>query len=167
MSRGYRIAWSETVTAAAKATDRTELGVELLGLLPEAEMKERLRRELEGAGWTRNKDGTLERSFGEATATLSADARSIHLEISKERSVQIGKIAAASATAGMQAQLEKELVRELTTQEGEMRADVNAAIQRTYAGALLEKAARLGEIESVSEGRSADGTDEVVIKVRL
>jgi hypothetical protein len=168
MSRGYRISWgNQSATAVAKATDRTELGVALLGLLPEAEMQERLRAELESAGWKRQKDGSLTRSFGEATATLSPDATSIHLEISKETSRRVAPAAVAGTTEALQKRLEKDLVLELTAQEGEMRAEVDAAVQRTYAGALKEKAARLGAIESVTEGRSADGNEEIVIKVRL
>jgi hypothetical protein len=167
MSRGYRLSWNQTATAIAKATDRTELGVALLGLLPEAEMQERLRAELESVGWKRQKDGSLTRSFGEATATLSPDAASIHLEISKERSQRVAQAVVAGATEALQKRLEKDLAVELTAQEGEMRAEVDAAVQRTYAGALKEKAARLGAIESVTEGRSADGDEEIVIKVRL
>jgi hypothetical protein len=167
MSRGYRISWTQSATAVAKATDRTELGVALLGLLPEAEMKERLRAELENAGWHREKDGSLSREFGEATATLSPDSASIHLEITKEKSRRVSPAGVKEATEEMQRRLEKDLVVELTAQEGEMRAQVDAAVQRTYAGALKEKAARLGTIESVTEGRSTDGDDEIVIKVRL
>jgi hypothetical protein len=107
------------------------------------------------------------RVFGEAIATLSPDARSIHLEVAKERTKRVAPAAVAEASEEMQKRLEKELVVELTGQEKEMRAEVDAAVQRTYAGALKEKAARLGTIESISEGRSEGGEEELVIKVRL
>jgi hypothetical protein len=167
MSRGYRISWNPSATAVARATDRAELGVELLGVLPEAEMKQRLRAELESAGWERQADGSLARAFGQAAATLSADASSVHLEIAKEQTRRATKATVGAVTEEMQRRLEKELVAELSAQEGEMRAELDAAVQRTYAGALKERAARLGEIESMTEGRSADGEEEIVIKVRL
>ena len=64
-------------------------------------------------------------------------------------------------------ELDKKVAERLDAAEGEVRAAVQAALQKVYVEALQRKAASLGEIESMQEVRGADGELELTIKVRV
>ena len=75
------------------------------------------------------------------------------------------RLARASRTA--EGQLSRAAAEQLGAAEADIRAALQAALQKVYVEALQRKAASLGQIESVHEGRGADGELELTIKVRV
>jgi hypothetical protein len=173
MSRGYRVTW-ETASRTVRASDKLEIPVSLLEIMPAGEMLDLLRGELEADGWKRQRDGamTIEVSEG-ATARLSPDGKTITLTLAGEKMVQGGGRSAEAAGAkaeeaavGASKALEEKIGKALARLEPGVRERLQGAVQRTYVQALRRKAATLGEIESITTGTDADGTEEIVIKVR-
>ncbi|MEZ4466645.1 MAG: hypothetical protein R3F60_22660 [bacterium] len=180
MSRGYRIRWREAVTRVTErgtvaASDRLELGVELLPILPEAEMVALLREALCDDGWSPSADGGLVRQLpGGAEARLAADGRSVQLRIEGTRAVQ------ATADTQVEAQqalsrnevaarerLAAELAQRLDRAEADLQGSLADHVQRIYVRALKEKAARLGEVTSIDERTDEAGGLELTIKVKV
>lgn len=178
MSRGYRVRWPEPVwkdvSAKVASEDAICMDVGVLEILPEAEMVALLRAELERAGWSKGQDGSLSRSFGEVTAELAPDGRTLTARATAAREVTArgtteaearNRLGRAEETA--EKELGKAVAERLDRAEGDVRAAVQAALQRVYVEALQRKAASLGEVESMQETRGADGELELTIKVRV
>lgn len=171
MSRGYRVTWltqSRTVTAS----DHCKLDIDLLGILPEGDMVDLLRAQLEASGWKR-KGQNLELAVGEVVAALSEDGRSVEIRLQatarasgrgftqEEASDRADRDAAA-----LKGQLEKEVAQKLMRAEPAVREKINAVLKEVYVEALKRKAQTLGALQSVQETQTADGEIEVTIKVR-
>ncbi|MCY1060863.1 hypothetical protein [Nannocystis sp. SCPEA4] len=183
MSRGYRVRmgapnWRPvTYHDAAKqveTADAIEMDVGVLEILPEAEMTALLREELAAAGWSKGQDGSMTRNSGAVEVTLSPDGRTVTARAAASRQVTSRATSEAQAAsrleeAGKRAErdLAEEVARRLGAQEGEIRGELQAALQKVYVQALRQKAASMGQIESVHEGRGADGELELTIKVRV
>jgi len=178
MSRGYRIRtpapqW-RTTTTTASSEDSCAMDVGVLEILPEAEMLELLRGRLAEEGWKRDADGGMSRSFGQVSARLTPDGRSVEAKVVATREVSARGVTDAEAKAqlrGAEKAAEAELARtasaRLQAAEGDIRAAVQGALQKVYVEALQRKAAALGSVESVQETRGADGELELTIKVRV
>jgi hypothetical protein len=178
MSRGYRIrlpqpVWKD-VTARVESADAICMDVAVLEILPEAEMLALLRGRLEQDGWSKGQDGTLSKKFGEVTATLAADGRTVEVKATAARTLTARSQTEQEANQKIEQQkggAEKALARligeRLGAAEGDIRGSVQAALQKVYVEALQRKAASLGEIESMQESRGADGELELTIKVRV
>ena len=178
MSRGYRVRMPEpvwrNVTSHVESVDAIAMDVGLLEILPEAAMVELLRERLAEDGWQRGADGAMTRSFGEVAVTLAPDGRSVTATAKVGRDVQVrGESEADAATRLARATktAERDLTRaaskRLGAAEAEIRATLQAALQRVYVEALQRKAASMGQVESVHEGRGDDGELELTIKVRV
>lgn len=178
MSRGYRIAWQQPVWRQAservEARDEICMDVGLLDILPEADMLALLRQRLADDGWSRDGDGGMSRRFGEVTVTLAPDGRSLTARAAQARDVvargttdQGAKDQLARLGKAAEQDLAREVARRITAVEGDVRASVQAALQKVYVEALQRKAAAMGEVESVVESRGADGELELTIKVRV
>lgn len=186
MSRGYRIrmgasAWRPVptvrdATTQVERSDAFDMDVGMLEILPEAEMVALLRQRLAEDGWSEGQDGSgsMQRRFGAVTVTLSPDGRTLTAKATANREVKVrgaseadaaGKLAQASQRA--ERELAQEATRQLGAVEAEIRAGLQAALQKVYVEALQRKAAAMGEVESVHEGRGADGELELTIKVRV
>lgn len=178
MSRGYRIrwpqpAWKDASTRVA-SEDAVCMDIGVLEILSEEEMLALLRAQLEKDGWSKGQDGALSRSFGEVTAELSPDGKSLTARAKAARDVSArgttdaeaqSKLGRASDSA--RAELDKKVAERLDKAEGDVRAAMQGALQRVYVEALQRKAASLGEIESMQEVRGQDGELELTIKVRV
>jgi hypothetical protein len=183
VSRGYRIGigaptwrqvtWRDASTKV-ESSDAISMDVGMLEILPEAAMVELLRQRLAEDGWSKGQDGAMSRDFGEVAVTLAPDGRTVTARATGARDVKVrvqgdadatGKLAQASQRA------ERELARAVTqvlgAAEADIRAGLQAALQKVYVEALQRKAASMGQIESVHEGRGADGEIELTIKVRV
>ncbi len=178
MSRGYRVSLPQptwrNVSTQVESVDAISMDVGLLEILPEAAMAGLLRERLVEDGWTPQEDGSLRRSFGDVVVELAPDARTVTARSSAAREVKIKGTSEADAALRLErARLatERELGRaaaeRLTAAEGDIRAALQAALQKVYVEALQRKAATMGQVESVHEGRGDDGELELTIKVRV
>jgi len=172
MSRGYRIQWA-TASRVVKTTDKITLQVGFLGILSEEEMRRLFRDELVRDGWKQQKGGKLSAEVSGVKVELDAEGKTVTATTGGERIVEGRALTAAEAqerAEARQAQTEKALLREagerLARIEPDLRAGLEAAVQRVYVEALKRKAASFGAVESCSESTAEDGTHEVLIKVR-
>lgn len=172
MSRGYVVNWV-TVRNTINAGDQIKIAVELMPIIAEGDMSSLLQQQLEADGWKRQSDGSMQLEQNGVRATIDKDCKEITVSLEKKREVMARGLSDAEAkkaldgvnTAAEEA-LKKELVRELTKAEGDIRANVDKAIQRVYVEALKKKAASIGTIEGMQESRRDDGEYEIVIRVR-
>lgn len=172
MSRGYRVVW-ETASRTVTASDHLKISVSLLGILPEEEMVELLREELSQDGWSREKDGAMERRKGGVRARLEPEGKEISITAEEQERVSARSSSrdAAERTADKlaeqaEASLKERVTRTLTQAEPDIRARLGEAVQRVYVRALKKKAASLGQIESMKEENHPDGEFEMVIKIK-
>jgi hypothetical protein len=171
MSRGYRIQWA-TASRTVKTTDRIALQVGFLGILSEAEMRRLFREELARDGWKKD-GGKLRSSIDGIAVELDADGKTVTATAAGERVVEGRGQTVAQAdqrVTARQGDAERALARDvaerLARAEPDLRAALEAAVQRVYVEALKRKAASFGAVESCSESTDADGTHEVRIVVR-
>ena len=178
MSRGYRVrlpvpSWRNTTTRVERS-DALALDVGLLAILSEGEMTELLRERLAEDGWSRAADGSMRRSFGEVSVELAADGRTVTARATAGKEVKVRAISEteanerlARAAKSAESELSREAAEQLGAAEADIRAALQGALQKVYVEALQRKAASLGQVESVHEGRGADGELELTIKVRV
>lgn len=178
MSRGYRVrvpepTWRNTTTRVEQS-DALALDVGMLSILSEGEMTEMLRERLVEDGWSREADGSLRRQFGDVSVELAPDGRTVTARASAGKDVTVkatSEVEANDKLARAAKSAERELTRaaaeRLGAAEADIRAALQAALQKVYVEALQRKAAAMGQIESVHEGRGDDGELELTIKVRV
>jgi hypothetical protein len=176
MSRGYRVMVEPLVQATrnVSASDEVCIQIALLPILGESRMRELVKDALRQDGWTDDGQGGLTRSMGDGLkATLDKDGSTVTVTQTQSQTVT-----GASRNANEAARLAEEnaarakdsVKRAATTAlgrvEGDVRAALDAAVQRVYVTALEEKARSLGQLQSMERIEGADGTVEVVLKVR-
>lgn len=181
MSRGYRVVVEPLSTANqnVSASDELCIDVSLLPILAPDTMRDLLKEQLQSAGWTQTSDGGREKtlrphgSTGELVATLSADGSTVTISMTTEEAVTgVGRSdadAKANAAANAQnaaPQVKREATTTLASAEADVRAVLEAAIQKVYVDALEQKAKSMGQVESIERGTAADGSLEITIKVR-
>jgi hypothetical protein len=173
MSRGYQITVS-SVSSVVSASDELCIAVSLLPVLGAARMHHLLKDALRADGWIDVDNNELELELGNGlSARLTADGSRVVVERTAQRTVKATattKTAAEAALADKTVETKAELQRVATTAlaaaEGDVRARLEAAVQQVYGSALEEKARSLGQLESVQRTVGADGTVELVLKVR-
>ena len=194
MSQSYVIKVSASVQEQVRAKDRRVKRLVLTEIVPRDEQKELVRRALEGRGWkaqegepdalTRTADGvtetvdlkemtvessveldrTLER---ERTVVVRGDrdrddpeARRAREQQTLERQLAITEEERAKA----QSALQREIATTLDDTEAARARELNEVVREVYAEGLKRKAARLGSITEVREGRAGEDY-ELVIKI--
>lgn len=177
MSRGYRIVMEPLAQAKATASASDELCVQisLLPVLGEERMRELLQAALREDGWQPCGDGELTQQLKDGLqARLSADGRSVTVE--QRASVEVSGAARTEAEAArlarenaarMEASVKRQATTSLAKAEGDVRAGLDAVIQRVYVTALEEKARSMGELQSMERHEAQDGTLEVVLKIKV
>jgi hypothetical protein len=173
MSRGYQITVS-SVSSVVTASDELCIGVSLLPVLGVERMRDLLREALRADGWADVESSELELELGNGlSARLLADGSRVVVERTAQRTVKVtattkgaAETALADKTAAAKSELQRAATTALAASEGDVRARLEAAVQQVYATALEEKARSLGELESVQRTVGADGTVELVLKVR-
>jgi hypothetical protein len=189
MSRAYRVRVRESVTKVVKAHDRISTQLEVLEILPAEQMGELLAQELEKRGFER-RDGVLVReqdgvtvTVDPATGTMTVQAegaQEVELEAEKEgRSYDEAGAHAASVKKGLQEAARKELEEQakreterlqgeitdrLEGQLGDLRRDLDQAVNRVTAEALKRKAAQMGQIKELTEDPQS-GSLTIVVEV--
>jgi hypothetical protein len=183
VSRGYRIrmgaptwrqvTWRDASTKV-ESSDAISMDVGMLEILPEAAMVELLRARLAEDGWSKGQDGAMSRQFGGVAVTLAPDGRTVTARATAAREVKVrvqGDADASGQLARASTRAERELAQAVTqllgAAEADIRAGLQAALQKVYVEALQRKAASMGQIESVHEGRGEGGELELTIKVRV
>jgi len=193
MSRAYRISVSESVTRVVHVEDGVTTGLELLPILPPADMQRVLREELLKRGFQIvegepdtvvrvEADGIVievELSSAKVTVSLADDAE---VEASATRS-QTSERPPEAVQEEVREKLKKRVdedlersVKRQTTQAreavterlekrlGDLRRELDQVVNGATATALKERAAQLGEIEHVDENAE---TGELTITVKV
>ena len=179
---------SVDVEGQVSSSHEVHLQVRVLPILDDAVMRQLLKQILRERGWRENPDGSISKEVGEATATLSADGAEARLTLQKNTTVVVTarveakkdssenelKKAARDASAEALSK-KKELeaprqaeaaLKELTTLEPLLRAQLQEALNQVYKRALEQKAAQLGNLESSLEKQEPNGSYEVTVVVR-
>jgi hypothetical protein len=189
MSRSYRIAIRETLRRVMRAHDRVSTQLEILEVLPSEQMSELLAQELEKRGYqrqgedlTRERDGvkvTVDPKNGSVTVSSESSAE-VDLKQEKEgrawddvgpsaNSVRAQLREQARADLEKQAErkageLQSEVTDRLEQQLGDVRRELDQAVNRVTAEALKLKAAQMGQIKEMTEDEQT-GSLTIVVEV--
>jgi len=186
MSRRYRLRVSESITRVVHVEDHVEAALELLPVLAPERLSQLLAEELARRGFTRaggdmirtEDDGTevrVARAEGTISIRAQADAeivRAVEKEtmVPEERRAEAEQGVRAEARRALEAAIDREgeqrrraLTARLEVKARELQRELDDVTARVTAAALKERAAQLGEIESVHEAE--DGS--LTIKVRV
>ncbi len=189
MSRAYRIKVRESLRRVIRAHDRVSTQLELLEVLPAEQMAQLLREELQGRGFE-EKDGALVRKQngvtvrvdpqagtvaveseasheadlvgekdGRAYDDLGPHAREVQKQLRQQVREQLEKQAQEKA-----AELQSEVTGRLERELGELRQELDRAVNRVTAEALKRKAAQLGQIKELTEDPQT-GSLTIVVEV--
>lgn len=174
------------------AGDHLDVQLRLLPILEQEAQDAILREELAQRGWDRQADGSLTKSFGDVLATLPTNSSTIRLTVDSKQAVkasgsaegtareediaaqdEIGKQAAVEAERELErvkqdalADLVQKNVDRLLRVEQAVRDEVAEVVKATTKRSLQRRAAELGAIESMHEGKAKDGSYELTITVK-
>jgi hypothetical protein len=172
--------------------DHLDIDIKLLPILEGKAQDEIVREELAQRGWERQADGSMSKQFGDTIATLPAGSSTIRIAVEAKAAVKasasadgvakeedlaaqdaIGEQAAAAARKKLErakddarADLVQDNIDRILRVEQDVRADVAEVAKATTKRSLQRRAAELGAIESVVEGRDANGGYELTITVK-
>jgi hypothetical protein len=189
MSRAYRISVRECLNRTVRAKDHVSTQLEVLEILPPEEMAELLAAELEARGFERQGKNMVREQDGVlVTVDIETGTVTVHAEGAQEVNVeaqrdgwaadQSGK-GAKAVKEGLQKQLQKDLegkadaereklqakiTDKLEAQLGDVKKELNQAVNRVTAEALKRKAAQLGQIKQLTEDAQT-GSMTIVLEV--
>jgi hypothetical protein len=186
MSRAYRIKVSETVRRILKADDRVSTQLEILNVLPPAEMSDLLRAELERRGF-QEQDGQMVREEdgirvlvnpADGTVTVeAAECKEIELSESQEgwtydndrqRATKAQKEKLRGELERQadrhEAALQAQLTDQLEAQLGDLRQELDQIATQVTAEALKRKARQMGQIKEITEDLQS-GSMTIVLEV--
>ena len=188
MSRAYRIKVSESLRKVIRASDHVSSQLEVLRILPEENMAELIANELAQQGFEREGDECVREQDGVKitvhlpTGTIKVEAEAAEqLDLERERTgsayddegpgaeqvrqrlqkeLQSDLTKSADAKAG---ELQKQVTDRLEAELGDIRQELDRAVNRATAEALKIKAAQLGQIKEISEDET--GSLKIVVEV--
>lgn len=189
MSRAYRIQVRESLKQVLKAHDKVSTQVEILEILPGEQMAQLLAEELERRGF-RRQGKILARSQGGVTVNVDPESGTVTVKAEAAQQVKVegqkeGRVyddmgpSGSRARAALKEELRKELARQVDGREAELQAEVTGrleaslgdlrkeldqAVNRVTAEALKQKASQLGQIKQVTEDPQA-GSLTIVLEV--
>jgi hypothetical protein len=189
MSRAYRIRVRESVKRVLRARDGVSTQLELLEILPPEQMAALLGEELERRGFAREgkrlvrRRGDVTVSVEPATGTVTVQSEAAcNVELTSEQHGFLDRDVADDEKRGkehlrekarqdLQRQAEKqtehmqtEVTAKLEAQLGDLRAELDQAVNRVTAEALKRKAAALGQIKEMTEDPQS-GSLTIVLEV--
>jgi hypothetical protein len=189
MSRAYRINVRETLNRVIRAEDHVSTQLELLEILPPELMAQLLRAELEKHGFECEGDELVREQDGVVvTVDPTTGTVTVRAEAAEEVNIEGERIGYAADQGGKHArqvreQTRKELQKELEgkaglkrdklqsqvtdrleAQLGDLRQELNQAVNRVTAEALKQKAAQLGQIKEMTEDPQS-GSMTIVLEV--
>lgn len=189
MSRSYRIAIRETLRRVIRAHDKVSTQLEILEVLPCEQMAELLAQELEKRGYqregdelVREQDGTrIAVDPGTGTVTVSSES-SEEVRLKQEKEGQAWDDVGPSATSVRNqlrelakgdlekqaerktSELQTQVTDQLERQLGDIRRELDQAVNRVTAEALKRKAAQMGQIKEMTEDEQT-GSLTIVVEV--
>src|SRR5262245_10907454 len=189
MSRAYRIRVKESISQDLSASDEVCSDLEILEILPGDQMADLLEGELKGRGFE-EKNGKLVRSKDGVTVTVDPNKGEVsvkaekeeHIELEQEkegwgyddvgpRGQQIRKQLSEQAKTEHerhaqrhQERRQSEATEKLEGVMGDVRKELNDAVNSVTREALKRKAAQLGQIKEMSEDPEAGS---LTIKVEV
>jgi hypothetical protein len=189
MSRAYRIKVRESLRRTIRAHDRVSTQLEVLEILPAEQMAQLLKQELEGRGFE-EKDGALVRRQNGVTVTVDPKTGTVTVaaEAAREASLEGEKEGRAyddmgpnSRTVEKQlreqlrqslekqaeqkaAELQSQVTDRLEREIGDLRRELDQAVNRVTGEALKQKAAQLGQIKEMTEDPQT-GSLTIVVEV--
>ena len=175
MSRGYRIEVPlQVARGTVTASDNLCIGLDVLPILADGDMRDIVRQTLKERGWTEGKDGSLEKNVGDgAVAVLDKDGKTVTVRLETQQDIQgqgrtdqEAKAALESRKDAAERDAKAKATRALARAEPAVRKELDDAVQRVYVEALKKKAAQMGAVESMQETRGQDGSLEITIKVK-
>lgn len=177
------------VAESVKADDHIRQKIDLQNILDPEDMKALMRQELEKDGWV--KDGecdvyvkteddiesvmdmesmevthTLEKTH-EVNEEISATADTWDLDKSKKLAKEAAKKRKKELLDKTKAKVEGEVRQQLTEVEKTKTEEMARILRGVYSEALKQKARKIGEVVSQTEGTNQNGEYELVIKVEL
>ncbi len=189
MSRAYRISVRECLNRTIRAKDHVSTQLELLEVLSPEEMAELLAAELEARGFERDgknlvreQDGvvvTVDVETGTVTVTTeackgveletkrdgwAADQEGSRAKAEKERLKKEAQKDLESKADSERAKLQSKVTDKLEAQLGDIKKELNQAVNRVTAEALKRKAAQLGQIKELTEDPQS-GNMTIVLEV--
>ncbi len=189
MSRSYRISVKESVRRVVRAEDHVRSQLEMLDILPPAQMADLLAAELIRQGFERDGD-TVVRTDGDRKVTVDLKSGTVTVQSTSEQEVEVsGERAAASYDrSGAHAKatreklqeglvkdlekdisqhekaLQKQVTDKLEGQLADLRKELDQAANRATAEALKQKAAQIGQIKELTEDPES-GSLTIVVEV--
>jgi hypothetical protein len=187
MSRAYRIVVQENVSDIVCVEDSVTCQLELLGILPGDQMATVLANELQKQGFERDGDAARRTKDGIA---ISVDLKTGHVVVRSEKTEEMqldgqatGFVYSAAEARAEEEKMRKQLQQELEkraktkvsylqeqatsaleAQLGDLRAELDGAVNRATAEALKQRAAQLGQIKAITEDPQA-GSLTIVVEV--
>lgn len=180
MSRAIIIRISESVTRVVHVEDGVQSPLEMLPILTPERQAEILARELEDLGFEHDGD-TCKRTDPdgvEVIVDLRGATVSVKLGADSNLKESLARQASTSDEGGLRDQvlaeidvrlnerteaLRRQITQQLERKLGDLRTELDGAIGRATVSALTERAAQLGEIESLL----GDEAGNLTIKVKL
>jgi hypothetical protein len=189
MSRAYRIRVRESISRVLRAQDKVSTQLELLEILSPEEMGALLADELERRGF-KKKGAVLTRQNEGVTVTVDVKTGTVTVQAEACETVsEEGERSATSweetghqaermkrdlrealrkdldkAAQAREAGLQSKVTDQLEAQLGDLRKELDQAVNRVTADALKQKAAQLGQIKEMTEDREA-GSLTIVLEV--
>jgi hypothetical protein len=189
MSRSYRISVRECINRVIKAEDKISTQLEILEILPPEQMAGLLADELEKGGFrregtvlVREEDGvvvTVDAETGEVTVSAQAsEATKVEGEMHGRAYDDIGPHA-SQVRENLRQELQKSLDKKVSDktsalqskvtdklegQLGDLKTELDEAVNRVTAEALKRKAAQLGQIKEMTEDPQS-GSLTIVVEV--
>ena len=190
MSRAYRIRVQESLHRVIRASDHVSTDLELLDILPPEQMSELLALELQKRGFERDGLSVVKQQNG-VTITIDLESATVTVEVEDHAEVDLEASRegvadtdwSGSRSAQSEARLRKAAQEELETQAsgresilqrqvtnrlekelGNIRQDLDEAVNRATAAALKQRAAEIGQIKEMTEDPET-GSLTIVVEV--
>ena len=189
MSRAYRLKVRESLRRILRAQDRVSTQLELLEVLPREQMAQLLREELKGRGFEEKGETLVRRQKG-VTVTVETATGTVAVESEATREAALeaetqgrGYEDFGPSRAEMDRELRSHLLRNLEKQAekeaaalqtqvtdrlerelGDLRQELDQAVNRVIGAALKQKAAQLGQIKEMTEDPQT-GSLTIVVEV--
>jgi len=189
MSRSYRISVRECINRVIKAEDKVSTQLEILEVLPPAQMAGLLGDELENKGFRREGDELVKEDdgvvisvnakTGEVTVSSAAsETTKVEGELSGRAYDDVGPHA-GTVREGLKQELQKNLEKKVTDKQGalqtqitdklegklgDIKTELDQAVNKVTAEALKRKAAQMGTIKEITEDPQS-GSMTIVVEV--
>jgi hypothetical protein len=189
MSRAYRISVKESVNRVIRAEDKVSTDLEIIEVLPPEDMGRLLAEELGKRGFTQEGEVMVRRENG---VTVSVDPKTGTVTVQAEASEQVteetektghgyddvgpgadkiresltqeAKKDLEKKVAERNAALQNKVTDRLEQQLGDIRSELDQAVNKVTAEALKRKAASMGQIKEVTEDEQT-GNLTIVVEV--